>query len=443
MESGRSTHNKQPKAPKFRMSCDSCQASKIRCGQERPACRRCVKYNINCIYSPSRRAGRPRPRKTTPSSSSSAAENQAQTQTQTQTQTQPTSQPAQTALPTPNTASPQRDYSGEDSTRLHVPFDPSIVSEGSGPLRPDSTTISDMSPFPDEPSQHHLRQHQDAAFHSMLSFGTPGAGTAATDAFSAMTFADFTPPGGLHDSALTFDFMLSPVQSCGGPQTPSATDDLHAGRCNESTTSSSASTSSASSCAQSTDESGGRPMRDVSSSMGGECPCSATLLQHLAESTAARSSSRGGSDGDDCSAFLVTAVQKSKVLLDQCFRVAMDEVSMALGMGTVWIDQQAAAGGGTAGGDDQRMSLSTSLTRDKVPLRCGGYVVRAADRRHALRALIMKRVTEMQSAMGKLQQLFVLPAVVSSATCQSTCAGMVSELKDKISSKADLFKVLL
>ncbi|KAK8203300.1 hypothetical protein BKA81DRAFT_362738 [Phyllosticta paracitricarpa] len=202
-------------------------------------------------------------------------------------------------------------------------------------------------------------------------------------------------------------------------------------------------------------------MRDVSSSMGGECPCSATLLQHLAESTAARSSSRGGSDGDDCSAFLVTAVQKSKVLLDQCFRVvscgtcgprlssalmlcqAMDEVSMALGMGTVWIDQQAAAGGGTAGGDDQRMSLSTSLTRDKVPLRCGGYVVRAADRRHALRALIMKRVTEMQSAMGKLQQLFVLPAVVSSATCQSTCAGMVSELKDKISSKADLFKVLL
>ncbi|PSN61578.1 hypothetical protein BS50DRAFT_504391, partial [Corynespora cassiicola Philippines] len=49
-----------PRAPKVRQSCDTCQASKIRCGQERPSCRRCVKYNIDCVYSVSRRAGRPR-----------------------------------------------------------------------------------------------------------------------------------------------------------------------------------------------------------------------------------------------------------------------------------------------------------------------------------------------------------------------------------------------
>ncbi|KAK8154316.1 hypothetical protein BKA80DRAFT_283540 [Phyllosticta citrichinensis] len=305
----------------------------------------------------------------------------------------------------------------------------------------------------------------------MLNFGAGSAQTATDDTFSAMTFADFPPPGSLHDPALTFDFMLSPVQSCGGPQTPSASaaDVLHhhAGRC--SSASSASSSSSVSSC-QST-ESGDRPMRDASSfTMGGECHCAATLLQQLAESTAARGGvSRGssGGDTDDCGgAFLVTAVQKSKILLDHCFRVlccgtcgprlssalmlcqAMDEVSMALGMGTLWAEQQAAVaavamgGGGGHGDDVNRLSLSSSLTRDKVPLRCGDYVVRAADRRHVLRALIMKRLTEMQSAMGKLQQVFA-PPVVNGSACQTTCAGMVSELKDKILAKTDLFKVLL
>ncbi|KAK8170282.1 hypothetical protein BC567DRAFT_250290 [Phyllosticta citribraziliensis] len=285
----------------------------------------------------------------------------------------------------------------------------------------------------------------------MLNFGAGSAQTATDDTFSAMTFADFPPPGSLHDPALTFDFMLSPVQSCGGPQTPSASaaDDLqhHAGRC--SSASSASSSSSVSSCGQSTD-SGDRPMRDASSfTVGGECHCAATLLQQLAESTAARGGvSRGssGGDTDDCGgAFLVTAVQKSKVLLDHCFRVlccgtcgsrlssalmlcqAMDEVSMALGMGTLWAEQQQAAaaaaamgGGGGPRDDVNRLSLSSSLTRDKVPLRCGDYV----------------------SAMGKLQQVFAPPAASSSA-CQSTCAGMVSELKDKILAKTDLFKVLL
>lgn len=57
------------KPTKYRLACDSCQHSKIRCDQERPKCRRCAKKGIECIYSPARRAGRPRTRNNSKSSS--------------------------------------------------------------------------------------------------------------------------------------------------------------------------------------------------------------------------------------------------------------------------------------------------------------------------------------------------------------------------------------
>ncbi|KAG9186922.1 hypothetical protein G6011_10030 [Alternaria panax] len=56
-----------PKPTKYRLACDSCQHSKIRCDQERPKCRRCAKKGIECVYSPARRAGRPRTRNKTKS----------------------------------------------------------------------------------------------------------------------------------------------------------------------------------------------------------------------------------------------------------------------------------------------------------------------------------------------------------------------------------------
>ncbi|KAF2219168.1 hypothetical protein BDZ85DRAFT_46612 [Elsinoe ampelina] len=56
----------------YRLSCDACQRSKVKCGQERPACRRCLDHCTECVYSPSRRAGRPRSKKTTTSCSSDA-----------------------------------------------------------------------------------------------------------------------------------------------------------------------------------------------------------------------------------------------------------------------------------------------------------------------------------------------------------------------------------
>ncbi|KAJ5900105.1 hypothetical protein N7495_004849 [Penicillium taxi] len=52
-----------PKSVKVRSTCNACQQAKIRCSHEKPSCRRCQKHDIDCIYSVSRRLGRPSKKK--------------------------------------------------------------------------------------------------------------------------------------------------------------------------------------------------------------------------------------------------------------------------------------------------------------------------------------------------------------------------------------------
>ncbi|KAH0490122.1 hypothetical protein TgHK011_001605 [Trichoderma gracile] len=51
------------KIPKYRTSCDNCQTAKVKCGHEKPSCRRCSVHRVDCVYSLSRRMGRPRAKK--------------------------------------------------------------------------------------------------------------------------------------------------------------------------------------------------------------------------------------------------------------------------------------------------------------------------------------------------------------------------------------------
>lgn len=53
------TSTKPVKPRKFRSSCDTCSASKVKCSQEQPQCTRCVNLGVHCNYSPSRRMGKP------------------------------------------------------------------------------------------------------------------------------------------------------------------------------------------------------------------------------------------------------------------------------------------------------------------------------------------------------------------------------------------------
>lgn len=44
---------------KFRSSCDTCLATKVKCSQTKPSCARCIQHRYECVYSPYRKIGRP------------------------------------------------------------------------------------------------------------------------------------------------------------------------------------------------------------------------------------------------------------------------------------------------------------------------------------------------------------------------------------------------
>ncbi|RYP13673.1 hypothetical protein DL767_010631 [Monosporascus sp. MG133] len=63
------------RGPKYRTSCDSCQAAKVKCGHEKPSCRRCSVQKLECVYGISRRMGRPRAKNSAAEESSRAQAN--------------------------------------------------------------------------------------------------------------------------------------------------------------------------------------------------------------------------------------------------------------------------------------------------------------------------------------------------------------------------------
>lgn len=50
----------KPRQPRLRASCDGCFTAKVKCSKARPICSRCLACGLECRYSPSSRAGKPR-----------------------------------------------------------------------------------------------------------------------------------------------------------------------------------------------------------------------------------------------------------------------------------------------------------------------------------------------------------------------------------------------
>lgn len=44
---------------KYRLSCDECLLAKVKCDKQKPTCERCLGLGRDCVYSPSRKTGRP------------------------------------------------------------------------------------------------------------------------------------------------------------------------------------------------------------------------------------------------------------------------------------------------------------------------------------------------------------------------------------------------
>ncbi|KAH7026269.1 uncharacterized protein B0I36DRAFT_248948 [Microdochium trichocladiopsis] len=50
----------KPRQPRLRASCDGCFLAKVKCSKARPLCSRCLACGLDCRYSPSSRAGKPK-----------------------------------------------------------------------------------------------------------------------------------------------------------------------------------------------------------------------------------------------------------------------------------------------------------------------------------------------------------------------------------------------
>ncbi|WYZ41505.1 hypothetical protein EsH8_V_000400 [Colletotrichum jinshuiense] len=59
--------NSKPRQPRLRASCDGCFLAKVKCSKARPICSRCLACGLECRYSPSSRAGKPKPDHSAPS----------------------------------------------------------------------------------------------------------------------------------------------------------------------------------------------------------------------------------------------------------------------------------------------------------------------------------------------------------------------------------------
>lgn len=167
---------------RLRTSCDACQNLKVKCSQDKPSCRRCVKNGLDCVYSPLRRMGRPRKPPVTTSAAQSftsssspmtAATSQSQSQSQAQSRD---SQRRRHATTTPSPASLM-----QPQPTGHAPFGPE-----NGDLGTDEMYNGGMVLGPEDNT---LRGPYPAAILE----GRPEATSFASDGFFSLSAGQDTP----------------------------------------------------------------------------------------------------------------------------------------------------------------------------------------------------------------------------------------------------------
>ncbi|KAK8212770.1 hypothetical protein IWZ01DRAFT_278289 [Phyllosticta capitalensis] len=384
------------KPPRIRLSCDSCQRSKVRCSQDRPVCTRCQKHGYNCVYSPSRRAGRPRLRR-----------------------------PGECPLPKPDTLDsakptpaaspiPQITPNVSRANTPPQPLTPPSTSSSTSPehmttnlaqldLPPSLDTLSPpLEPFGYDSAHNVLHNffdgfHQDLAFHSSHSD------------VSKFEFGSCLPEDDHNGQNMIFDCYAMPE-----PELP-----------NHSTTN--------------------NPPNESSL-----CTCSYELVDCLLQTPFSRTST------DGTTGRVAAAIQKTKELSNRCRKVlhcsqcssrfstvlmvceAVDQVSVALDLGSIWTDPAAEHI------DPRHDLLSDALSREEAPLQCGTYSVRGLDRRFVLRALLLKRLGELKETLEKLHVMVSSPMSTSTASaCYKTCADIIGEVSSTLNTKTDFLKLAL
>ncbi|CZT23696.1 uncharacterized protein RCC_09410 [Ramularia collo-cygni] len=514
------------KVPRERKSCDICQTSKIGCGQERPACARCVKQNLECVYSLSRRVGRPRPKK----NETDRRDSQARRVEDGTMPTRPVAGPStdvgrshsndSTAGYSPSYTAQTSDYfddvdiiyvtntgssaTAEPRVNLYTPpasedYDqqqllndlslftsmdvdmappeprtpvsptsvvhPRDLHTGWNPARNLNGQTSRPNTSAYYPAYSNAGSYSNPEPHSDISeTSQPSSSVRNSMDSGEITSADLFLPFDV-GSALTFDWSMSDpsniIASEDPEDYPSPLIDIPLPFWE-----------------LAPDVSGQPTSGDISPKTS--CTCSADLLDVLAAKPAA--STGPGIDIND-NTFFAAAVQRSKCILASCTNVldckacapklssalllceAMNAVSLALGMGSLWSTRPMMTNAISATITDSASSsahqppritsssstatssppsgrcISSALARNEVAMRCGSYNVRGAERRLMLKALVMKRLTDMQGALHKLR-LVVQTTDVANAFCQRTCADLARDLENKVAVRVEQFRNL-
>jgi len=417
--------SRQSETPKVHQSCDICQTSKIRCGKERPACRRCAKNNLECVYSMSRRNGRPRSRRMGSTTSSAPISRQpSQGPQDVQRQTLP---------PTPT--SPVNKDCGELFASSEL-----VATESSlgVPVQPSNTTTT--TNFSNE--KQHVKSYPDIRpeTHRQDLALEPYGGVAVdltSASYPTLSFFD-DPTNALQcdSSAFTFTPMFSPSQTRSDTEVSQVFSLDYFGGGSESAWTQLTTTTSS--------HTGDLPVDLNTSTI--VCSCSTLLIHQLDRSDSRMDNGRGDGRVSENTSYAF-ALQRSTVLLNHCFNVlcctqcgpkpssvlllcqAMDEVSVLLGMGTVWGEDPS----------EQLMCSTATLAQDEMLMRCGTYTVRRTDQCALLQRLMIKRFSEMLRAINNLEKIVTMEDVASSL-CHEVYAGMVTELKRKVTSKVERLK---
>jgi hypothetical protein len=475
-----------PKPTKYRLACDSCQHSKIRCDQERPKCRRCAKKGIDCVYSPARRAGRPRTRNNSKSSTVI-------------TSSAPTGQKGYlTPMTETGIAIPTSDQMS--------PFAPSgILTASENCSSSSSSSSSDSSastlpgmpqtieiPSPDRMEFSPFRHSDDDFLQGLPDFigsqcGTPKQNTngyypMSPDFHLAPELLDMGFCGApweqplpeqnqLHSDhasmllaeGLPYFGLLTPNghQPCYNP------DQQH-----EETSIPITNSKTFDSCsyvASSTQQVHPLfPQHSEDTSSPKSCNCVPTLLDHLSTSSYSPSSSPIASTSAalSTSRMLITCCCNTMACPNACSTrpstalvicEAIDRalVSLKLGGTSLWTPTLASAAScDNSSPSPPSSSLSSSSTtggnsvidEEHEPLRCGTLPIRGADRRAVVRVLLVKRVLEAQRVLERLRDALLSGLLVGGDAAAKNpllalCADVAGEFATKVAERVETVKL--
>lgn len=437
---GQDSHGPRSNMPKIRQSCDNCQRSKVRCSQDRPVCSRCLKHGSGCIYSLSRRVGRPRLRRDTGSSSKSV---EART---------PKTRPTYSQIPSPSETATIADARGSKFTLERTPpqsaghtFQSAYLTAQTSITQLETAShqeISLVSPPVSTIQPMHVSEYGTEEVNGQsrdifpataeyfdYSMDLPGyLSTDNHDCYGQPVFPqDLTSFG--HDAAFAnmskFDYPLCfddgsrgtelDSISMAGPNTPSTLALL---------STSSSGHSDSSTCS-------------TSSSQASDCNCAFRLLNHLAQTSPSRSI------GNETSSRVATAIHSTKEILRLCKELlqcprcsarwstimlmceAVDRFSIALEVGSIWAK-------------GSRDLVQNCLVRKNLPVQCGNYFVPSSDRTLVLKALLSNRMNELQRNMEKVQLIVASLNMVAATVSHKTCVDLAAEVSSNLTSRAEM-----